>query len=204
VGGCYCQGPSGGGYATILDIEFDTQQSANPDAASESPPGPPGPEAERAVAIRLSLLGGFELTINGSPVEVALSARRLVAFLAMQERAVLRAYVAACLWIDKSDERAGANLRAALWRLRQPGVAIVDSSTNHLRLNPAVSVDVRLAIDGARKLLDHRSQVDGRRLLPAQDSPTLRCRSGAPPWWRRSSFWRNVMSRFSALHERPG
>jgi DNA-binding SARP family transcriptional activator len=116
-------------------------------------------EIERAVAIRLSLLDGFELRTDGNAVEVAPGAQRLLAFLAIQERPVLAEYVAACLWIDCSDEQARANLRATLDRIRLPGLTLVDSVGGHLRLGPDVSVDLRDAIDGARMLLSSRGEV---------------------------------------------
>jgi DNA-binding SARP family transcriptional activator len=122
-------------------------------------PATPVQDAERAVAIRLSLLDGFELRIDGAPVEVAPGAQRLLAFLAVQERPVLADYVAACLWIDRSNEHARANLRAALERIRRPGLTLVDSSGGHLRLDPDVSVDLRDAIDGARMLLSPVGEV---------------------------------------------
>jgi DNA-binding SARP family transcriptional activator len=142
--------------AAILDLEPDGARGA---AATEQPQPPPVPDAEPAAMVRLSLLDGFELNIDGSPVDVALGPQRLLAFLALQERPVLRAYVAGCLWADKSDERAAADLRAALWRLSEPGPPLVGSSAAHLNLSPEVSVDVRDAIEGARRLLNPQDGV---------------------------------------------
>ena len=48
---------------------------------------------------RLSLLGGFELVCAGSPVRLQMSAQRLVAFLALQDRPLLRLYIAGVLWL---------------------------------------------------------------------------------------------------------
>jgi DNA-binding SARP family transcriptional activator len=140
--------------AAIVDLDPDGARSA---AASEQPQ--PVPDAGPAAVVRLSLLNGFELSIDGSPVDVALGSQRLLAFLALQERPVLRAHVAGCLWAGKSDERAAANLRAALWRLSEPGPPLVGSSAAHLSLSPEVSVDVREAIEGARRLLDSQGGV---------------------------------------------
>src|SRR5690349_17331183 len=131
--------------ATILDLDPDGAHGA---ATIEQAQPPPAPDAEPAAAIRLSLLDGFELSVDGSPVDLALGPQRVLAFLALQERPVLRAYVGGCLWADKSDERAAANLRAALWRLGESGLPLVGSSAAHLSLSPEVSVDVRDAIEG--------------------------------------------------------
>jgi DNA-binding SARP family transcriptional activator len=114
---------------------------------------------ERGAAIRLSLLDGFELRIDGTPVEITPGGQRLLAFLAVQERPVLAEYVAACLWIDLSSEHARANLRAALDRIRLSEVTLVDAAAGHLRLGDDVSVDLRDAIDGARMLLSPRNEV---------------------------------------------
>ena len=119
-------------------------------------------DTEPAVALRLSLLDGFELRIDGIPIEITPGGQRLLAFLALQERPVLAEYVAACLWIDHSGEHARANLRAALDKLRQPGLTLVDATAGHLRLGPDVSVDLRDAFEGARMLLSpHSEVVDG-------------------------------------------
>jgi DNA-binding SARP family transcriptional activator len=126
------------------------------------PSATPVQDAERAVAIRLSLLDGFELRIDGTAVEVTPGAQRLLAFLAIQERPLLADYVAACLWMDRGSEHARASLRAALDGARRPGLMLVDSGAGHLRLAADVSVDLRDAIDGARMLLSpHGEVVDG-------------------------------------------
>ena len=66
--------------------------------------------------IRLALLNGFELTNRGLHVDIPLSAQRLLAFLAFQERPLLRLHVAGNLWPDSPEARATANLRSSLWR----------------------------------------------------------------------------------------
>ena len=102
--------------------------------------------------LRLSLLGGFELTGCGRRMPVAQGSQRLVAFLALQTRPVLRQYVAGTLWPHKNEARATANLRTVLWRLSP--LEIVDVAPNHLRLAPAVSVDLSDALAAAARLLD--------------------------------------------------
>jgi DNA-binding SARP family transcriptional activator len=141
--------------ATTLDSGAVSREGVPPPSMSIQ-------DAERAVAIRLSLLDGFELRIDGILVEVALSAQRLLAFLAVQERPVLAEYVASCLWLDHSTEHARSNLRATLERIRLSSPTLVDSAAGHLRLGPDVSIDLRDAIDGARMLLSsHREVIDG-------------------------------------------
>lgn len=108
--------------------------------------------------LRLNLLGGFELTRYGRVVPVALGSQRLVSFLALQTRPVLRQYVAGTLWPHKNEERATANLRTVLWRLSP--LEIVDVGPNQLRLAPDVSVDLTDALAAAARLLDPAVPLD--------------------------------------------
>jgi DNA-binding SARP family transcriptional activator len=99
------------------------------------------------------LLNGFELRCDGQRVDLPMSAQRLLAFVALQERPVLRVYVACSLWTDASEERAGASLRSSLWRLHRPGVRLIDATGAHLRLSSDVDVDIRRAFGLAQQLL---------------------------------------------------
>lgn len=98
---------------------------------------PPAPTVE------LRLIGGFELVCDGSPIELADPARRLLALLALRRKAQPRAFVAGNLWPDKLDARALANLRSALWLLHATGCPVlVDVKGWALALSPSVHVDV--------------------------------------------------------------
>ena len=104
-------------------------------------------------SVSLSLLSGFQLLRGALPVHIPLNAQRLVAFLALKERALLRSYVAGCLWPDKTEGRAAANVRSALWRLRQAGLAgVLESRGGHLRC-AVENIDVRHAVLKARELI---------------------------------------------------
>jgi Bacterial transcriptional activator domain len=77
---------------------------------------PPRPGTwQGPMARRLSLLGGFELRCAGTEVAVARGGQRLLALLALQGRPLERLWVAGTLWLDATEERAGASLRSALW-----------------------------------------------------------------------------------------
>jgi DNA-binding SARP family transcriptional activator len=105
------------------------------------------------MARQLSLLGGFELRCSGRDVAVARSGQRLLALLALQARPLERCWVAGTLWLDATEERAGASLRSALWRLPQPGgTAVVEATTTHLRLARDLAVDVHELADRAKGL----------------------------------------------------
>lgn len=120
--------------------------------------GPPRTPAIPAVvdeeAIDLSLLEGFELRLDGEPVDLPLSAQRLIAFLALHDRPLQRGFVAGNLWMDSSEERAAANLRSALWRLHRHGRQLVQTRGGRLALSPDIRVDVHDLTDRARKVLD--------------------------------------------------
>ena len=112
-------------------------------------------DARRPVepTIRLRILDAFRLTIDGRSIELPHPAKRLVALLAVRDHPLLRSYAAAALWLDHSDDRAGANLRSVLWRLRQRGLPIIVLHRGTVELDPAVRVDLREAIALARRWL---------------------------------------------------
>jgi DNA-binding SARP family transcriptional activator len=106
--------------------------------------------------VRLTLLGTFELVCDGVRVSLPMSAQRVLAFLALHEHPVLRAYAAGSLWLDASEAHAHASLRSALWRLRRDRSAhgLVDASGEQLRLGAGVDVDLREAEAVARRALN--------------------------------------------------
>lgn len=104
--------------------------------------------------VRLSLLRAFEVRRGSRVIELPLSAQRLAAFLALHHRPLRRGFVAGTLWPDVTEERAAGNLRSALWRLRQPGVDLVEATPTHLKLGDNVEVDLRLASSLARQVID--------------------------------------------------
>ena len=107
----------------------------------------------RPPAVRLCLLGGFDLEINHLTVELPHSAQRLLALLALRPHALQRAFLAGNLWLDTSERRAAGNLRSAVWRTRQLNYPIVVVGQGTLRLEPHVTVDIRLARETAYRWL---------------------------------------------------
>jgi DNA-binding SARP family transcriptional activator len=103
--------------------------------------------------VRLQLIEGFELSVDGLVVDAPFAVQRLVAFLALHPRPLHRNYVAGSLWLDKTDSRATSNLRSALWRTHGFGERLIRSSRTHLRLADDVYVDVAEADAVARQLL---------------------------------------------------
>ncbi len=91
---------------------------------------------------RLSLLGGFRLAREDRVVRLAHSAQRLVAFLALQARPVLRVEAAGTLWPDVTDARSVGNLRSTLWRLDRHARGVVEREGAKVALGAFVHVDI--------------------------------------------------------------
>jgi DNA-binding SARP family transcriptional activator len=129
---------------------------------------------------RLSLLGGFRLTVGGSAVGLPIHAQRVLAFLALGQPnrpAARRAALAERLWADASVERSQASLRTALWRIRQAGEHLVVASRETIQLGDAVAVDVRESMGQAARLL-----ADDRDLR-AGDTDVSRLSGELLPGW---------------------
>lgn len=87
-----------------------------------------------------------------------MSAQRLLAFLALHPRPLLRPYVAGTLWPETSEERAHASLRSALWRLHGCGYRLVEASGPRLKLGTVVTVDLQASEALARRVLDEADE----------------------------------------------
>ena len=111
------------------------------------------PVSAAKVRAQLCLLGAFELVSDHVPVRLPLSAQRVVAFVALHERPLSRAHVAGSLWLDSPDDRAGANLRSALWRIQRIEPRLIEVSDRKLQLRDDVQVDLREAEAFARREL---------------------------------------------------
>jgi DNA-binding SARP family transcriptional activator len=146
--------------------------------AARHPLRRPGADLDRRQTVRVRLVGGFELTQGGRPVALPLTAQRVIAFLALHDRPLLRGFVSGCLYTEKSEERAQGNLRSALWRTRQTGLDAVHATGNHLSLRQHVRVDVRESIARARRLIDAGARVDDDDL-----DDTLLVNDLLPDWY---------------------
>lgn len=107
-----------------------------------------------ASPVRLNLLGGFQLVIDGEGVEVPASSQRVLAFLGLHPRPQLRQQIARILWHEMTDQRAVANLRAALWKLHSIRERVIAARADRLSLGGDVGVDVADVLGTARELLD--------------------------------------------------
>jgi DNA-binding SARP family transcriptional activator len=140
-------------------------------------PATPSSLRDRREAPQVMLLGGFDLRFQGEPVAVPMTAQRVLAFLALRDRAMLRLHVAGSLWPETTEARASANLRSALWRLGRPGVDIIDASNGHLGLSDDVEVDVRHTVTLARQLLGDQPD------LPKEEADPQRLAEDILPDW---------------------
>lgn len=91
----------------------------------------------------LSLIGGFQVQTSDEPLDLPASARRLIAFLALNPRPLARSFVSGVLWPETGDAKASGSLRNVLWRLNDSGVPLVHATNHSLELDPSVDVDVQ-------------------------------------------------------------
>ncbi|MFI7124728.1 BTAD domain-containing putative transcriptional regulator [Nonomuraea sp. NPDC050153] len=103
---------------------------------------------------------GFELTAGRRPVPLPLGAQRVLAFLALQNRPVLRAYAAGNLWLDKPEKVACASLRSALWQVRRFGLDVVTATPGSLHLSPALAIDVHETLAHAQTVVRDPGEMD--------------------------------------------
>ena len=104
-------------------------------------------------SLHVSLLDRFELQDGDTRIALPGSAERVLAFLAIQDKAVRRALVAGILWPHASNSHAYGNLRSALSRLGSSGHRAVRADPVELELVPSTSVDLRAARALAMSLL---------------------------------------------------
>ena len=140
-------------------------------AASVMPATPPDPQ------YTVGLLGGFEFRDRGEHVSLPLSVQRLVAFLALHDRALQRVHVAGTLWIDSTEEQANASLRTALWRVRQVMPPLISGTSTHLGLAAGVPVDAIESASRAQRVLG------GGPVLADDGAELARSRELLPDWY---------------------
>lgn len=110
------------------------------------------------------LLEGFDLRCQDVAASLPQAAQRLLAFLALHKAPLQRSYVGEVLWPESTRRRASANLRSAIWRIRQTDHDVIDPSGGRLILAKGVVVDVHELAALARQLLDRSTQwpLEGR------------------------------------------
>jgi len=144
--------PAGRGHRGVVSTLVRTPRPAT--GAAQLNGSGAGVGRDQSTETTLALLGSFELRCGGRVVPLPVPAQRVLAFLALQGRPLLRPYVAGVLWIESTDLQALGSLRSALWRIRRAGDELVEARGQQLRLAPGVRVDVEDATGCARRLIE--------------------------------------------------
>jgi DNA-binding SARP family transcriptional activator len=128
--------------------------------------------------LELSLLDAFELRRDGCPLRVAPAVQRVVALLALGGCPMDRTQVAGVLWTEYDEQRATANLRSALWRLRAHGGGVVVASHESLMIDTGVEVDASRVEALARRAIagDEVACLEAPRVL-------RKCGDLLPGWY---------------------
>lgn len=127
----------------------------------------------------LHLLGGPYVVTPGNRTWVPEGSKRLVVFVALNDRRVERCQVAEVLWPDADRSRAAGNLRSAMWRLRCAGIDILCAEQSSLCLHPQLQVDLEGIADWARRLVAGREEPADLVLRPL----TLQALDLLPGWY---------------------
>lgn len=155
-------------------LTSDRPLNGTPQPRPRSRHDDPAPPAGR---LRLGILFGFEASVDGSCIVVPTNVERVLAFLALANRPQLRLKVASTLWMDSPQERAGANLRTALWKARNSLGEWIQPRGAYLSLAPSVTVDLRRLDARARRLID-----DETELQPEDRDPSELAGDLLPDW----------------------
>lgn len=101
----------------------------------------------------LRLLRQFDLTDHlDRSISLPSPAQRVLAFLAVHDCPLQRAFVAGSLWPDSSEAKAYGSLRSALWRLSAAAPGAVVASPTMLQLGQGVSIDLIELLATTREL----------------------------------------------------
>ncbi len=110
-----------------------------------------------AAGLGLRVLGGFEVWVGGRTVSLPANAQRVLGYLAVAGAESRREVLAGHLWSWTSQARAQANLRTALWRIRQASAQLITSKRDVVSLGVTVEVDYTEMMSRALQLIDTTS-----------------------------------------------
>ena len=108
----------------------------------------------------LRLTGAFALRCVDEPIPLPINSQRLIAYLALSDGPTQRSHVAGTFWPDVGQDRAMANLRSVIWRVRGSGHELIAADDGQLSLQRNVIVDARELRRTAYAILESG---DGRR-----------------------------------------
>jgi DNA-binding SARP family transcriptional activator len=95
-------------------------------------------------------MGCFKLSVDTHVAHVPLQAQRLVAYLAVAGTPMMRHRLAGTLWPFTRQQGAHANLRTAVWRVRNAAADALDVGHDTVQLGRDVVVDYRRLLDESR------------------------------------------------------
>jgi DNA-binding SARP family transcriptional activator len=123
------------------------------------------PRRDREPGVRVRLLDGFAVVVDGDRLDLSTAEARLMAFLTLHDGMRSRPFVAGNLWPDLDEPHARGNLRSALWRLRSHDIELVDGVGDQLGVAAHVGSDTDRLRRVATALLNGHEPV----VLPASD-----------------------------------
>ena len=103
----------------------------------------------------MQVLGGFAVLVGGKTVALPANAQRVLGYLSVSSVNARRDTIAGKLWGWMSQVSAQANLRTALWRIRQASPGLIEGKRDVVRLGTEVEVDYRQMMSRARQLIDN-------------------------------------------------
>jgi DNA-binding SARP family transcriptional activator len=110
----------------------------------------------------VSVLGSFGFSVGGKPHrDLSHGSQRLLAFLALRDRSVIRTAIAGTLWPEASEKHAYASLRSELSRLDGIARTLIRGTFQELALADRVAVDIRDARRLAHRLLKPGAALEG-------------------------------------------
>src|ERR1044072_4093765 len=94
--------------------------------------------------LEIGVLGSFRFWVRGRDAlpDLAGGSQRLLAFLALRERAVMRSAAAGTVWPEASEAHAHSSLRSAISRLTQVAHEAIIVTVHDIRLSNDVTVDI--------------------------------------------------------------
>lgn len=144
--------------------------------------------------LSVRLLSGFALVNDGSRLDLPRTEAKLIAFLALQRRPVARDKVAGVLWGDRSEQKAQACLRSALWRIRKSADGFLDEGDS-LGLADWVSIDLDEITGRAQQMLLREAPFEERRLTVPDLTAEL-----LPDWYDDWVHYERERHRQLSLH----
>jgi DNA-binding SARP family transcriptional activator len=114
----------------------------------------------------LQLLGRFELRVGPRLFRLNAGDERVLAYLSIAAPVMRRDTLAGRIWAWSSQSRACANLRNALWRIRQADRRLLETDHDEVRLSEHLVVDLHRSSACARQLLDDRTSGDAATSAP--------------------------------------